>query len=341
MQLKSFKKILIALFILLTMGYFSAPIALAPEAPKYTFYFVSHIGPADPNYYWLKTAIEDIEKIYPVKVIYVSPEVFSVEKQVELLEKAIAAKPDGLIVPITSPEALDEPLRRAIAMGIPVVASNIPDPRPKEERIPYLVYVGGDEYLTGYLVNKRSFELLGAESVKKTATFVIEPGHIGHELRAQGHAEAAKEYGIPYEKVAAAPEPERAIEIIRSYLLAHPEVNHVFVTAGRAVWWVKRAVEDLGKVPGKDVYISAVDESPFVLEPIREGWVVASHSQQFYLQGYLPVIFLYLYKEYGYIPDLTDVITGPVVIDKTNVEHWRKIVISVFGEELYNKLAKP
>jgi len=48
-----------------------------------------------------------------------------------------------------------------------------------------------------------------------------------------------------------------------------------------------------------------------------------------------------LYKKYGYIPSLTDVITGPVVIDKSNVEQLRNIVISVFGEELYNKLAKP
>lgn len=57
---------------------------------------------------------------------------------------------DGIAVPIVSSDAFEGPLlRRAVEQGIPVVAFNIPDGRPEGERIPYLTYVGGDEYLTG------------------------------------------------------------------------------------------------------------------------------------------------------------------------------------------------
>ncbi|GAG58189.1 unnamed protein product, partial [marine sediment metagenome] len=50
-----------------------------------------------------------------------------------MLNSAIATKPDGIAVTITDPAALDAPLRKAIAAGIPVIAINVPDPRPEAE----------------------------------------------------------------------------------------------------------------------------------------------------------------------------------------------------------------
>ena len=69
-----------------------------------------------------------------------------------LLEQAIATNPDGLAVPIVSSEAFDGPLRKAIEKGIPVVAFNIPDQRPKEERIPYLTYGHLEKFLPSFLI---------------------------------------------------------------------------------------------------------------------------------------------------------------------------------------------
>ena len=54
---------------------------------------------------------------------------FDFEEFMAFAEAAIAARPDGLIITITSAEALDEPLRKAIAEGIPVIAINAMDPR--------------------------------------------------------------------------------------------------------------------------------------------------------------------------------------------------------------------
>jgi len=141
------RALLLVVVLGLTVGLSIA--AMAGEA-KYTFYFVSHIGPADPNMLWLTKSIDAIKKVLPVEVIYSAPEVFSIEKQRELLEAAIAAKPDGLIVPITDPVALEEPLRRAIAQGIPVVASNIEDPRPEPEK-----------FLTSLMLEGMSIKLVG------------------------------------------------------------------------------------------------------------------------------------------------------------------------------------
>jgi simple sugar transport system substrate-binding protein len=69
---------------------------------QYTFYYVSHIGPADPNMKWLTISSDDFMAKFPeVKIVYVADEEFSVKKQVENLKKAVATNPDGLIVPIT------------------------------------------------------------------------------------------------------------------------------------------------------------------------------------------------------------------------------------------------
>src|SRR5262249_7533494 len=66
-----------------------------------------------------------------------------------MVASLIASKPDGLVVDVVYHDAVDAPLRAAIASGIPVIASNGPDERPADERIPYLFYVGGDEFRGG------------------------------------------------------------------------------------------------------------------------------------------------------------------------------------------------
>ena len=118
--------------------------AATPPKKEFTFYIVSHGGPADPFWGVVIKGMNDAAKVYPVEAKYFGPEKFSVQELVNLLNSAIAAKPDGLAVTITDPKALDEPLRRAIQQGIPVVAINVADPRPEGERIPYSSRSGPD-----------------------------------------------------------------------------------------------------------------------------------------------------------------------------------------------------
>ena len=52
-------------------------------------------------------------------------------------------------------------------------------------------------------------------------------------------------------------------------------------------------------------------------EAIMRGELIAMTDQQIYLQGYLPVAWLYLYKKYGFKPQ-ADIVTGPYFIRKDN-----------------------
>jgi len=287
---------------------------------KYTFYLVSHGGPADPFWGVVMKGMKDAAEKYGVEAIYLGPEKYSLKEFIDLVNSAIARKPDGLIVTITNPVALDEPLRKAIKMGIPVVAINVPDTRPPEEAIPYLVYVGMDEYLAGVYAARR---MLQEFTPKRAVVAIHEPGHVGLEARAKGIMDVLSEKNIPVEKLDITTDPTKAITIMKSYLMKHPDTDAIFTLGPLGAHPAIQLVEEEGLV-GK-VKIGAIDLTTKITDAIKRGVVVFTIDQQQYLQGYLPVVFLYLYKEYGLIPH-EKVLTGPSIVDKTNVEIVEKTV---------------
>jgi len=287
---------------------------------KYTFYLVSHGGPADPFWGVVMKGMKDAAEKYGVEAIYLGPEKYSLKEFIDLVNSAIARKPDGLIVTITNPVALDEPLRKAIKMGIPVVAINVPDTRPPEEAIPYLVYVGMDEYLAGVYAARR---MLQEFTPKRAVVAIHEPGHVGLEARAKGIMDVLSEKNIPVEKLDITTDPTKALTIMKSYLMKHPDTDAIFTLGPLGAHPAIQLVEEEGLV-GK-VKIGAIDLTTKITDAIKKGVVMFTIDQQQYLQGYLPVVFLYLYKEYGLIPH-EKVLTGPSIVDKTNVEIVEKTV---------------
>jgi len=287
---------------------------------KYTFYLASHGGPADPFWGVVMKGMKDAAEKYGVEAIYLGPEKYSLKEFIDLVNSAIARKPDGLIVTITNPVALDEPLRKAIKMGIPVVAINVPDTRPPEEAIPYLVYVGMDEYLAGVYAARR---MLQEFTPKRAVVAIHEPGHVGLEARAKGIMDVLSEKNIPVEKLDITTDPTKALTIMKSYLMKHPDTDAIFTLGPLGAHPAIQLVEEEGLV-GK-VKIGAIDLTTKITDAIKKGVVMFTIDQQQYLQGYLPVVFLYLYKEYGLIPH-EKVLTGPSIVDKTNVEIVEKTV---------------
>ncbi len=296
-----------------------------PKPLKYTIYYVSHGGPGDP---WWAPVIKGAElagKILGVKVVYLGPEKFSIKALVDLLESAIAKKPDAIIVTITSYEALDEPLRRAIKEGIPVFAVNVYDPRPEGERIPYLGYIGQDDYEAGKVLAEnalRFFKEKTGRLPKRVVIGIHEVGHIGLEMRAKGIKEVCEAQGLPpVEKLDITTDITKAYEILKAYLTKHPDTEIIFTLGPLGAHPALKLVEDLGLV-GK-VYVATVDVDAKIIEGIRKGIMLCAISQQPFAQGFLPVVFAYLYLEYGIQVPVGNVPlhvrTGPFVITEKNI----------------------
>lgn len=335
--------LLAVLFVVTALGSPASPVQA--QAAKYHFVMVSHIGTNDPNAAWLTFAIADFTKRYPdVKVDYVATTKSSIEEMVTLAKQVIATKPDGIAIPILATDPLDPILRDAITkQGIPVVAFNISDSRAADKRIPYLAYVGGDELQTGIQLANNLLAAAKAGTIPAPTGAVCadwDPAHQGLAARCKGFGDTLKAAGVTSEVLTISQTQAEAQSTMESYLQGHPKVNVIFaVTAGSGPWmW--RAAKDLNLSPDVDdkgVTVLAVDESPVSLEGVKQGHLLATHSQGFYLQGYVPLELLYWNKQLGYRP-FNDTLSGPIIIDKSNIDSWIPFTKNIFGDT-YDKLA--
>ena len=312
--------------------------------PPSRYLFVSHMGSNDSNSKWFDLALEAFQERYPnVKAEYLFTDDYSTQKYVQLIEQAISTKPDGLVVAITDAEALDGVLRQAIRRGIPVIAFNLPDLRDAAARIPYLTFVGTDLYQDGKRAGEHALAHARAGEIPtpKQVLCANDPAHGGLVARCKGMSDAMKAAGIKTETLTTDWNPERAANILSAYLARNPDVNYIYAVSsdsGPTVWNVCNKLglhPDLGD-KAHMVTLIGVDDNPVSLSGVKAGHLFSTVSQGFWLQGYVPLQWLYWYREYGYAPE-RDILTGPVIIDKNNVDQWITLVQGAIGADKFQK----
>jgi simple sugar transport system substrate-binding protein len=159
--------------------------------------------------------------------------------------------------------------------------------------------------------------------------------------RCQGMSDVMKTAGIKAETLTTDWDPARASNILSAHLVRNPDVNYIYAVTsdlGPVVRNVCQKLDlhpDLGDV-AHQVTIIGVDDSPVSLSGVKAGHLLSTVSQAFWLQGYVPLQWLYWYREYGYTPE-RDILTGPVIIDKTNVDQWITLVQGVVGTDKFQK----
>jgi simple sugar transport system substrate-binding protein len=311
----------------------------------YRFVMVSHMGPNDSNSKWFELSLPAFEKKFPdVKTEYLSTSEYNTQKYIQLIEQAVASKPDGLAVAITEPAALEGAINKAIEQGIPVVAFNVSDPRPEGQKIKYLTYVGGDEYKTGLQSGEGALAKAKAGLIPQPTHVLCanpDPAHTGLAARCRGMTDAMKTAGVETETLATDADPARASNILSAYLQSHKDVNYIYAVTGDSGPTVWRVADELGLSPDVDkegVTIIGVDANPISLTGVKEGHLLSTHSQGFWLQGYEPMEWLYWYKKFGYKP-AGDILTGPVIIDAAVVDQWISFIKSVFGDKAWEEQA--
>jgi PAS domain S-box-containing protein len=323
------------------------PVQSASEVarPPSKYLFVSHMGSNDSNSKWFDLALKAFQERYPnVKAAYLGSSEHSTQNYLQLIERAISTKPDGLVVSITDAVALDGVLRRAINRGIPVIAFNTPDVRDPAARIPYLTFVGTDYYQDGKKAGEHALTHARAGEIpmpKQVLCANADATHGGLVARCKGMSEAMKSAGVKAETLTTDWDPVRAATILSAYLAKNPEVNYIYAVTtdlGPTVRTVCNQLDlhpDLGD-EAHQVTIIGVDDSPVSLSGVKAGHLLSTVSQAFWLQGYVPLQWLHWYREYGYTPE-RDILTGPVIIDKTNVDQWITLVQGVIGTDEFQK----
>ncbi|MFB0537238.1 MAG: substrate-binding domain-containing protein, partial [Anaerolineae bacterium] len=164
--------------------------AYEPAKPEeLNFIMVQHALCAwDSFWCTVEQGIADGAEDIGVNVTVLGPDEFNLEKTATLIDQAVAAQPDGIALTVTDPVLFKEPIMRALDAGIPVIAYNAGS-GPVVDGIPYMAYLGQDEYQGGYLGGLR----LAAEGGTKGVCINQQVGHTGLDARCQGFVDALGE----------------------------------------------------------------------------------------------------------------------------------------------------
>jgi simple sugar transport system substrate-binding protein len=261
---------------------------------------VTHGQVSDSFWVVVKNGVEAAAKETNSTVEYRAPEKFDMVALSQLIDAAVASKPDGLIVSIPDASALSKSIQAAVAAKIPVISINSGSDVSK--KLGCLLHVGQEEELAG----QRAGERMKAEGVKKAAVINQEVGNVALDLRAKGFSEGL---GTNAEVVAVTMDFTSARNAIAGYLQKNPDVEGILALGPTGAEPALQAIEESGKV-GK-IKFGTFDLSPTALQAIDKKQMEFAIDQQQYLQGYLSVMIMANYIKYGLLPANDVVLTGP------------------------------
>ena len=270
---------------------------------------VTHGQASDPFWSVVKNGVDQGAEDMGVEVEYNAPQTFDPVKMSQLIDAAVASEPDGLVISIPDPDALRESIEKANEAGIPIVSINTGSD--VSEELGALTHVGQTEFIAGEGAGER----LAQAGVDNALCINQEVGNIALDQRCEGFEQGL---GGQVEVVAVdLNNPTDAQAKIETAVNQNPDINGMLALGPTGAEPALNALRDAGKL--QDIRLATFDLAPSVLEAIRDGDMVFAVDQQQYLQGYLPIVFLTNYAQYGVTP-ASEVLTGPAFVTQENAQ---------------------
>jgi simple sugar transport system substrate-binding protein len=280
-------------------------VALAQKKPH--IIVVTHGQVSDSFWLVVKNGVDQAAKDTGAQVDYRSPEKFDMVAMAQLIDAAVASKPDGLVVSIPDADALGKSIQAAVKTGIPVISMNSGSDVSK--KLGCLMHIGQEEYVAG----KGAGERMKAEGVTKAVCLNQEVGNAGLDLRAKGFKEGL---GGNVEVLAVSMDFTQTRNAVAGYLQKNPDIEGILALGPTGAEPALQALQQAGKV-GK-VKFGTFDLSPTVLQALAKKEMDFAIDQQQFLQGYLPVVFLANYVKYGLLVATNSIPTGPGFVTPEN-----------------------
>ena len=267
---------------------------------------VTHGQANDPFWSIVKKGVDTAARNARAKAQYRAPATFDMSEMAKLIDAAVAQKPDGIIVSIPDADALGDSIRRAVAAGIPVISINSGSDVYK--KLGVQAHVGQTEYEAGL----GGGEKMKAAGVKNALCINHEVGNVALDLRCEGFQ---KGLGGKVRIVATSNDPTAVRTAVTAALKRDRNVDGILTLGPLSAEPTLAALKELDRV-GK-LQFGSFDLADSTLEATARGEMSFLIDQQPYLQGYLPVVALAQYAEWGVLPSGL-VLTGPGFVTQDN-----------------------
>ncbi len=272
----------------------------------YTFAMVTHETPGDTFWDRIKAGANQAAKDTGSTLKYSADP--DATKQAVLIQNAIDSHVDGIATTLVTPAALIPTVKRAVAAGIPVDSFN--SGTDFFQKAGSLVHFSSDEFLAGQQAGQRA----KAAGAKKVLCVIQQSGSVALEDRCRG----VKDTFPNTTNIQVNGADDSAVTSALQAKLTQDKTINWIVTLGAA-----QAIDAIKAIPaaGSKAKVGTFDLNIQAAQAVQDGKLQFCIDQQPYLQGYLAITQLYLYKRNGNVMGGGKaVLTGPSFVDKTNVD---------------------
>jgi simple sugar transport system substrate-binding protein len=268
---------------------------------------ITHAAPGDSFWDVVKAGAVQAGKDEGVDLHYQSDP--DVGKQATLIDNAVAAGTDGVVVSMANPDGLEKSIKAAVAAGVPVVTIN--SGIDQWQQFGAITHVGQSETIAG----KAAGDQLNDAGVTNALCVIQEAGNVGLEQRCAGakstFSGTLTNLQVDNTDLAGS---EATIE---SKIQADPSIDGILSLGGDMSGQAVKAVD----ATGASITVGTFDVNADVVQNIIDGKLAFAIDQQPYVQGYLGVTGIYLKVLNGNdIGGGQPVYSGPAIITKDNAE---------------------
>jgi simple sugar transport system substrate-binding protein len=235
----------------------------------------------------------------------------------ELIRQAIDQGADAIVGPDWVPEAMDPAFQAVVEAGIPLIIYNAGG-FDAADRLGAMNYVGSDDYKAGEAGGK----YLGEAGNTTGVCINTLPGAANIEAFCSGFVDGITAAGgtgdvlpLPATSFGSA---TAVAQAVKAYLLQHPDVNAVFTIGNVDSNSAVNGIAQSGKAG--QVHVCGINFDESILANIKAGTMDCAIDQQGYLQGFLSVSILNGRVNYGLTVPTREILTGPGIIDASNVD---------------------
>ncbi len=278
--------------------------------PSFKFTFVNHVT-TNPFFVPTKYGAADACSLLGCSYQWTGSETSNVNEMVNALNSAVTAKVDGIAVSLVDLHAFNEPVQKALDAGIPVVGYNA-----DAAANPRLAYIGQDLFGSGQAMGDHIVSLVKSGPV---GLFIATPGALNIQPRIDGALDSIKKSGaaITTDTIATGAAVPHELSTIDAYYQGHKDVKGLFAVDAGSTQGVAQTIKKNGlkdKVKG-----GGYDLLPPIQQLLADGQIQFTIDQQPYLQGFFPIIELYLYQASKTLSGIANVDTGLKFLDSTTV----------------------